>query len=490
MSKGKAKQKISGFERNALIVCVILFVAIFSAAWLYAMKIQEGLLARGTKSTHGNVQALIEVEKMRNQVESQISNSRAYFILGSKSLYDAQKKDKQDFLDALTSFQKNYNLEKIPEIADKIVKLEDQQQEIFDQGIKFREQMTESRIVGQFYNSKVVPVLKNINKALDDIVEIHNAQLEKERAEAKDSAKEAEVQIPEGMKWLTVMASIVFLAIVMLVIRMIFERKRQVAERTRLYEEAQKAVQSRDELIVAISQDLKEPLKAITDVAESLREKKETGEVQESADFIKSTVDVAETQIKDILDQAKSEEGSMTLRLEQQGIDGILEEARLMMLPLAKQKEIKIQVDTVNPPALAFYDHERVMRVLANLMGNAIKFGPKGSKVTVKVKSDQAFVFITVIDEGPGIPEGQRAGLFDNFWQARKTADQGAGVGLAIVKTIVDAHGGTVSVDSHVGHGSKFTFSLPRRRPAGVQLGRKAVANGKATSRPAMQADL
>jgi signal transduction histidine kinase len=108
----------------------------------------------------------------------------------------------------------------------------------------------------------------------------------------------------------------------------------------------------------------------------------------------------------------------------------------------------------------------------------------------VKARSDQQFVFISVKDSGPGIPERQLPELFDHFWQARKTAEQGSGIGLAIVKTIIEAHGGTVTVESHVGHGSTFTFSLPRRRPAGAHLGRPTTSvTAPYTTRPIPRVD-
>jgi len=211
-------------------------------------------------------------------------------------------------------------------------------------------------------------------------------------------------------------------------------------------------------------------------------------EVAHGVELIKSSVAVTEGLIKDIYDQAKADMGAMTLRLDQLSIDVILDDARLMLLSLAKQRDIRLQFDSVNPPVLAFFDRERVMRILANLVGNAIKFSPKHSKVVVKVRSDQQFVYVSVVDNGPGIPEKQVSEIFDHFWQARATADQGAGIGLAIVKTIVEAHGGTVRVDSQVGQGSTFTFSLPRRRPVGAQLGRPAASvrhNVRASQAPA-----
>ena len=140
------------------------------------------------------------------------------------------------------------------------------------------------------------------------------------------------------------------------------------------------------------------------------------------------------------------------------------------------KEDIRLEISSVNPPALAFMDRERVMRVLSNLISNAIKFSPRNNKVIVKVKTDLQFVYISVKDNGPGIPEKQLSEIFSHFWQAPKTADQGAGIGLAVVKTIVESHGGKVIVESHVGHGSTFTFSLPKRRPIGANMGRLSSA--------------
>jgi signal transduction histidine kinase len=123
------------------------------------------------------------------------------------------------------------------------------------------------------------------------------------------------------------------------------------------------------------------------------------------------------------------------------------------------------------------------MRVLSNLIGNAIKFSPKHSRVNVKVRADQQFVNIAIADSGPGIPENHLGGVFENFWQDRKTADQGAGVGLAVVKTVIEAHGGTVKAESNLNGGTTFTFSLPRRRPAGAQLRKPTPAAIKRLSR-------
>ena len=480
MSKNLTKKNNWNIEKKSLIALSIVFVGVIVSAWIYSMNLRKTIQASNAV-VNVDVRALIEVERIRNVVESQINNSLTFFLMGSSTLFDEQKKDKQTFTESLANFEKQYSLPQVPEIIKSIDSMQQQQQEIFDQAMEFRAKQTESKIVGQFYRSKVRPIHEQINKALDEIVLLHNAELERARARAQEAALGAEVQIPKGMTWFTVLTGILFLGMALLVMRMLGERSRQLGDRNRLFEEAKKAVQNREEVLAAISQDLKDPLSVIHHASENMKTSFDANKINENVELIKSSVAVIDDRIKDILDQTKADTGTMTLRLDQLAVDVILDDAKLMLQPLAKQRDIRLEFNSVNPPALAFMDRERVMRVLSNLVGNAIKFSPKNSKVIVKVRSDQQFVFISIKDSGPGIPEKQLSEIFDHFWQARKTADQGPGIGLAIVKTIVEAHGGKVHVESHMGHGSTFTFSLPRRRPVGAHLGRPAVSTVRHT---------
>lgn len=472
MSKIKLKTiKWSG-EGKVLVVLSILLAGVLATSWIYAMNVRQAVVANNAV-VNVDPAALIEVEKIRNLADSQIDTSRSFFLLGSKTLFDKQKEDKQTLLDAVASFQKKYNLPQVPEKLKRIEAAIAQNQDFFDQAMEHREKKTESKIVGQFYQSKTGSIRKQINDSLDEVVALHKAELERAQTEAKKAASDVEFQIPQGMLWLTGAIAALFLCMALLVIRMIRQRSSKMAERERLYNEAKTAVQSRDEVISAITHDLKEPLSEIHQAADKLVNSSDRM-AGENAELIKSSVVSIEDAIRDICDQKTADMGGLTLRLDQLSVDEILDDARLILQPLAKKRDIRLQFDSVNPPVLAFFDRERVIRVLSNLVGNAIKFSPKHSKVVVKVRSDQQFVNISVVDTGPGIPENKIPDLFENFWQARKTADQGAGVGLAVVKTIVEAHGGAVKVDSHSGHGSTFTFSLPRRRPVGAHLKKPA----------------
>lgn len=480
MHKNNTKKNVWNIEKKALLALSIIFAGVLLLAWGYALRLRQTVVANNAV-THVDPNALIEVERLRNLAESQIANSRSFFLLGATSILEKQKKEKETLMVDLAEFEKKYSLPRIPSIIKRIEGLEQKNQEFFDQAMDYREKKTESKIVGQFYQSKSNPIRTQLNEALDEIVSLHKAELDRVRAAGREAALEAEIQIPKGMSWFTGSLLLIFAGMALLVIRMSRGQASQLSERNRLFEEAKKAVQDRDETIFAVSNDLNEPLSRISTMAERLMASSQGLDVSECAGVIKSTVVVIEGIIKDIRDQKSSEMEGLTLRLDQLSIDEVLESARLLLQPLAKQSDIRIQFDTVNPPVLAFIDRDRVLRVLSSLVNNAIKFSPKNSKIVVKVRSDQKFVNISVLDSGAGIPEAQLPGLFDNFWQARKTADQGAGVGLAIVKTIVEAHGGTVQVQSQVGRGSTFTFSLPRRRPVGAQL-RKLVPTIKSSA--------
>ncbi len=473
MEQNNKSLKLKTKERKILIALSVIFLTALLGAWFYSMNLRKAIVAKNS-FVSADARALVEVEQLRNLSDSQFSKGLSFFLLGSSTLFDDLKKDKQSLTTALLNFEKQSASPKVSEIIKRIESVRQQHQEIFDQAMDFRAKQTESKIVGQFYRAKTIALKANINKSLDEIGALFNSEFERTQVQAQEVAHDTESQIPRAMFWLTGVFSFLFAALAILVLRLLAERTRHTAERARLRTAAQDAVSMRDGILSAVSQDLNEPIQAITQAAVAVKNSPDVAHFVDGVAVIESSVVLMNDRIKDILDQTKADMGTMTLRVEQISLDAILDEARLMLEPMAKQKDVRLEFYPVNPPVLAFIDRERVLRVLSNLVGNAIKFSPKQSKVIVKVRSDQQFVYVSVRDSGPGIPEKQLAEIFTHFWQARKTADLGPGIGLTIVKTIIEAHSGIVSVESHSGHGSTFTFSLPRRRPPGAILRKPA----------------
>ncbi len=454
-------QKV-GLIGIVLTALIVLFAGVLAIGWNASVDLRK-TVAANAEVMNVDSSALIELERLRALAESQITNSRAYFLLGSKSLFDKQKEEKERFREGMTKFVAENPLPQISDIAATIEKIQTQEADFFEQGIGFREKSTESKIVAQFYQSKTSPLLAQINEQFEKIEKLQNAKLAEARTLAVKAGNDAQAQIPRNMVWLMSAVSAIFLATALLVVWLLVTRSKQQQVRDRLYLDAQKSALDRDEVMAAVGFDMKAPLATLTEIAKDLP--------PESAELVGSVVDDINATVSDIIDQKRSDMGALTLRLEQLPIAGILEDAKAMLQPMAKRRDITLQFDNVSQSVLAYVDRERVMRVLANLVGNAIKFSPRNSTIQVKVKGDAQFASVSVIDSGPGISESRLATIFEDFWQARKTADQGAGIGLAIVKTIVESHGGTVKADkSLVTGGTAFTFSLPRRRPAGAVL--------------------
>ena len=167
--------------------------------------------------------------------------------------------------------------------------------------------------------------------------------------------------------------------------------------------------------------------------------------------------------VNSLMDLSKLEAGMVAYNFTKAELLPLVTTAAGEVLPLAEAKKIRIgtDVDVVPPVTL---DPERVLQVLRNLIGNALKFTPAGGAVSISVRRREGGVAVSVTDTGPGIPKEHQAAIFDKFRQATLAGSKkipGTGLGLAIVKHIIQDHGGVVWVESEEGQGSTFTFVLP-----------------------------
>ena len=146
----------------------------------------------------------------------------------------------------------------------------------------------------------------------------------------------------------------------------------------------------------------------------------------------------------------------------------LLEDAVTDAQPLADAKHISLVLDLSDPPPIEADPH-RIFQVLSNLLGNAIKFTPEGGTVTLRARPRDGALSITIADTGPGIAPEDLAHIFDRYWKGRDGNRRGTGLGLFIAKGIVEAHHGTIWVESTVGRGTTFHFTLPVATAAGDQ---------------------
>jgi two-component system, NtrC family, sensor histidine kinase KinB len=188
------------------------------------------------------------------------------------------------------------------------------------------------------------------------------------------------------------------------------------------------------------------------------------------------------TLITDLLDLSKIESGRIDMEIEPVRVLFLVDQAVNLLAQQAEQKEIELKGDIGSETATVLADPNKIVWVLTNLVANALRYTPAGGHVTVQSHSNGNMTYISVIDDGEGIPLEYQSKIFDKFVQVKGRAAEGSGLGLAISKEIVKAHHGAIWLKSAPGQGSVFTFALPNAltNPAGPE--ERNDEEGKGTS--------
>ncbi|MEJ7596518.1 MAG: ATP-binding protein [Kofleriaceae bacterium] len=230
------------------------------------------------------------------------------------------------------------------------------------------------------------------------------------------------------------------------------------AESARSLAAATQAARARDDVLAVVSHDLRGPLHAISLAVEALRE--ESGpEALRYLGAIERASQRAERLITDLLEASAIENGALTLSRHTIDAAALIKQAASDHELLAKESGGRIVAHVPDETTLVSADRDRVLQVLGNLIGNALKHA-RGAPIDIELKRNGSEATIAVRDHGPGITDAELPHVFDRYWHGR-TKKGGAGLGLAIAKGIVDAHGGTLHVASQHGHGAEFSFTLP-----------------------------
>jgi two-component system sensor histidine kinase/response regulator len=237
-------------------------------------------------------------------------------------------------------------------------------------------------------------------------------------------------------------------------------------ESARLNDEAQRATRAREDVLAVVAHDLRNPLSTILMSSVFLQEPPGDDPFlapRKLGERIHRSAARMETLIKDLLDLAAIEAGQLAVERQPHAALSLVNDAIEMMQPLAKAKGLVLSGRIEDgQDSLVSCDRGRVLQVFSNLIGNAVKFTPAGESITVLGATEVNGFRLTVEDSGPGIPADQLPHIFDRYWQGRATDRRGVGLGLSITAGIVAAHGGRVWVDSQLGKGSAFHFTLPR----------------------------
>ena len=236
---------------------------------------------------------------------------------------------------------------------------------------------------------------------------------------------------------------------------------RQTAHHVGMLEEVDRLRQS---LVGAVSHDLRTPLATIKVAVSSLldaRAELSASDRTEMLALVEGQADRLDRLVTNLLDMTRIQAGAFELRLQAIGLDAIVDDALGALGPANGPFDLRVDLEDDLP--LVEADRLLVAQVLANLLENAARFAPIGTPITVRATSTPTAVRVTVADEGPGVPPRDREGLFEMF--SRRDAGGRAGLGLAIAKAFVEAHGERIWLEDSPSGGACFAFDLPKAAP-------------------------
>lgn len=230
------------------------------------------------------------------------------------------------------------------------------------------------------------------------------------------------------------------------------------AENARLYEQAQQAVRAREQLLAIVSHDLRSPLGTIVMAADVLSD---TGDPPRAVGSIQRAANRMLRLIEDLLDFASIEAGHLAMRRQPQDPGAIIQETLATFEGVAQAKGQQLTAELEPGLPKIHCDPDRILQVLANLVGNATKAAAEGGQITLRAEAREHEVWFAVSDNGPGISPEDAQHLFERYWRSDEAEYKGTGLGLAIARGIVSAHGGRIWVESELGRGATFHFTIP-----------------------------
>jgi two-component system, sensor histidine kinase and response regulator len=223
------------------------------------------------------------------------------------------------------------------------------------------------------------------------------------------------------------------------------------------------AVQAREDVLAVVSHDIRNFLQAIKSGVHLLSKSQDKMSADARAAIqarIASTVDLMGRMIADLLDMASIRTGRIEVMMRPEIAGQLASEAVAVHEPLAQHKGIRLAAQCEVPTEVVVCDRERILQVLANLLGNAVKFCRHGDQIQVRVRRVEGQVQVSVVDTGPGIAPADLPMVFDAYWSGANDRRTGTGLGLYITKRIIEAHGGRIWIDSEPGQGTTVHFTL------------------------------
>ena len=395
------------------------------------------------------------VERLRWTNELVASSGRGYLISGDPELFTQVHSARARFEENLRALRSQSLGPMGSLLAAEVTQAAGRFMRVQEQHLDARHRAGEdaSALVSRF-DRELLPLSRELDRAIDRLVDHKEAALD----DLYDQARTDRV----GLElWLYALLGFLVLAGIGIAGYFAKLLGRSYRQEAAAHEAARKAVAARDEIMGIVAHDLRNPLGAILMRATLVRRDAESEKIRQQAASIEKVTMRMEYLIRSMLDVATIEAGRFSVIPVACEVEDLLHEAMEMFEGIAASGQVRIEQRVEAAGLVIHADRERVLQVLSNLVGNALKFTPPGGQVTLAVERQAGEVRFGVLDTGPGIAREHLARVFERFWREEAAGKKGTGLGLFIAKGIIDAHGGRIWAESEPGHGARFYFTLP-----------------------------
>jgi len=394
------------------------------------------------------------VERLRWNSEILVASDWGYLISGDPGLL-TQVQSAKARLDENLRALRDQNLSPTGlELVAEVEQVSERFMRVQERHLDARRRTEDPSKLVRRFDAEQVPLSHELDHALDRLVDQKEAGL-------RDLYEQARTYRARLELWLYALLGFLVLAGLGIAWRCAKVLGRSYRHEAAAHEAARKSLAARDEIMGIVAHDLRNPLGAIRMRAALVRMDAGSEKTRQQAASIENTTMRMEYLIRTMLDVATMEAGRFSVIAGPCDVENLLREAMEMFEAIAASKQVRFE-QRIEAPGLAIHaDQERVLQVLSNLLGNALKFTPQGGQVTLAVDRQGEEARFAVLDTGPGISREHLTCVFDRFWKGDTPGKKGTGLGLFIAKGIIDAHGGRIWVESEPGHGARFYFTLP-----------------------------
>jgi signal transduction histidine kinase len=443
-------QQTASFFVKALVAGVAV-VVILAVGMGFTIRRFERLSAAQVANVHVEEAEINAAARLRWSGELLVSVGRGYLLSGNTALLAKLHATESSFDRNLGELRAEALTPAITGLVGEVERAAEQFRRVQKNLIAERGQSTVENVIARF-EGELLPLQGEVERSLNQLLAYKEAALQ-------DVYHQAEVsrdRVARQMYGLLGVLVCVGLAISWFSAKRLNQAHRSEEE---ALESARKALAARDELLGVVAHDLRTPLGAITTKAALLRRTTASEDSRRQARSIENVAIRMEFLIKTLLDMAAMDGGHFSIAPELFDVGGVVRDTLDMFDGFAASKQIRLE--HAKGDLTVYGDRERVLQVLANLVGNALKFTPRGGTVRLGVEREDGAALFSVSDTGPGVSRESGPHVFERFWKDDRGGQGGTGLGLFIAKRIVEAHGGRIWVESEPPHGAIFRFTLP-----------------------------